>query len=393
MSVDKTKLINGPINVIRIEQTINKINKVLYLFLDYHLPINSQSKCDNFESIDIVNYFNNIFSESIPHTLDFFMEVQTLDIKEYDEKEQYIKKTYIAEVNKFFIKNFKSTKLNKSIRFHYFDIRDKFDMFLNYKINSMNEFIINMNTMYEKYKLNFETFKSELTFCNEYIEIISLIFQQKPYESYLGNYSQLYIEYLNDLNKTVHKLITKYNNQNIKSKLDKLISYVSVYITELKQIIEQIFKNIESYTKLNKFDRKSNNIINFDEESILNNLYNITILFKRFKKNIVTLHSVIIDCYFIKRFCDKDYITHAIIYSGGNHSARILKFLICELDFKITHISNYSDTKLNPTYITQKIKTIKGDNVNDELNSIKKIIFPQDMTQCSDLTTFPDNFS
>lgn len=35
---DKAIYVNGPVNTIRIEGKINNVNKVIYLFGDYHMP-------------------------------------------------------------------------------------------------------------------------------------------------------------------------------------------------------------------------------------------------------------------------------------------------------------------------------------------------------------------
>ena len=54
------KKVNGPINVIRMEGRVNNIDKVIYIFMDVHYPVDSQTKCDNIFSKDKRRYFNNI---------------------------------------------------------------------------------------------------------------------------------------------------------------------------------------------------------------------------------------------------------------------------------------------------------------------------------------------
>jgi hypothetical protein len=36
--------INGPLNVVRLEGKINKIKKVIYVFLDIHIDVNNHTK-------------------------------------------------------------------------------------------------------------------------------------------------------------------------------------------------------------------------------------------------------------------------------------------------------------------------------------------------------------
>jgi hypothetical protein len=49
--------INGPHNVVRLEGIVNGHNKVLYLFFDVHLDIFQQTKCEDFDNIDIGQFF------------------------------------------------------------------------------------------------------------------------------------------------------------------------------------------------------------------------------------------------------------------------------------------------------------------------------------------------
>ena len=51
-----SKTINGPINVVRLEGEINKIKKVLYVFMDVHINIKSQTKCEDQMSDDVTAY-------------------------------------------------------------------------------------------------------------------------------------------------------------------------------------------------------------------------------------------------------------------------------------------------------------------------------------------------
>lgn len=48
--------INGPINTVRLEGKIGDVKKVIYLFMDNHVPVNSQSQCRDFAGTDVAKY-------------------------------------------------------------------------------------------------------------------------------------------------------------------------------------------------------------------------------------------------------------------------------------------------------------------------------------------------
>jgi hypothetical protein len=118
-------LVNGPINVVRLEGTINNIKKILYVFFDYHANINLQTECESYDSKDIVTYFYDIFKSS-NKPVDFFFEVKSSTITKNNITP--FKNIYINNINKFYTRSKfdESVKKNikKNIRFHYLDIRD-----------------------------------------------------------------------------------------------------------------------------------------------------------------------------------------------------------------------------------------------------------------------------
>ena len=105
-------LINGPVNVVRLEGEIEGVHKVLYLFFDTHLRRTSQSKCDNIFATDIQHYLvDNLMNKpnSGNKTYDFFMETDPID---FPEAKLYIDADgYIWSVNKVFARLFKKEGL------------------------------------------------------------------------------------------------------------------------------------------------------------------------------------------------------------------------------------------------------------------------------------------
>jgi len=56
--------INGPVNYIQLNGTINNINKNITIFLDTHLDLDNQTRCDSFDSIDISQYLYKLIKNA-----------------------------------------------------------------------------------------------------------------------------------------------------------------------------------------------------------------------------------------------------------------------------------------------------------------------------------------
>jgi hypothetical protein len=328
--------INGPVNVIRLEGIIHDIKKIIYIYFDHHYPINKQTKCDGYLNYDIVTYLNKEFIKVDDKNIDFFMETSFNQESELLKNINY-KDRYIDEINKFFISNIiiknnknLGTKINKNIRFHYVDIRESFKTQSFHKLFQSIKNIINENKNYKDYKKYIDTILDEL-------DKLKNILKESD-------------------NKIIYKLKTKYKYPDIKDKLNILLNKLYVDIDILKINV----KNIETIK---------------DAEIIYLEL--------------IGVYSWLMDIYFLRRFLDKDYINHSIIYCGSGHSLRYIHFLIREFNFKITHAA----------YITKPIGLVNEilrnyesyDIAND--NEIYRIFNSPDNIQCIDISSFPDNFS
>lgn len=61
----------GPVNYVQLSGKINNINKNITIFLDKHMGLDNQTRCDSFDSVDISQYlYQLIVNASKP--LDFF---------------------------------------------------------------------------------------------------------------------------------------------------------------------------------------------------------------------------------------------------------------------------------------------------------------------------------
>lgn len=328
--------INGPVNVIRLEGNIHDIKKIIYVYFDHHYPINKQTKCDGYLNDDIVTFLNKEFIKVDDKIIDFFMETS------FNQEDNLIKNLnykdkYIDEINKFFVSNIiiknnnnLGTKINKHIRFHYVDIRENFKTHSYYKLFQSIKTDINENKKYKDYKIHIDIILDELDKLKEMLKD-------------------------ND-NKFIYKLKTKYVYSDIKDKLNKLLDKFYVDIDILKLNV----RNINTV--------KDTEIVYLD---------------------LIGVYSWLMDIYFLRRFLDKNYIKHSIIYCGSGHSLRYIHFLIREFNFKITHAA----------YLTKPIGLVNEILRNYESydvasdNEIYKLFNSPEHIQCIDISSFPENFS
>jgi len=377
--MDKYKKINGPINVIRVEGKIFGNKKILYLFLDKHFTLESQTKCQDYLSDDVVTYLNREFHKIKDKNIDFFVETAQTDkiIESYD----VYKDRYIDEVVKFFYKYIKKennknlgTTISNNIRFHYVDIRNytrKYIYKYIFKLEKINKVLlesINIVKPVLQLKLGLKTSKKLI----ENIEMLIKIVENPDLN--VDNKNLLKINYI------MNKINNKYNHEELKKYMKSIIH---IFIDELNKLKLELVRlhdncnNIIDLITIHKDDNKLNSLIE-DSTAII---YNID------HKSVVAF-AWLMDIYFLRRFLDKDYIEYAVAYTGGAHSLYYIYFLVKKYDFKITHAS-----KINENIKIEKINSELKNNKNININYLWNIFFTEeDILQCSDLSSLPDNF-
>jgi hypothetical protein len=380
--MDKYKKINGPINIIRLEGKIFGHNKILYLFLDKHFAVQSQTKCQDYLSDDVVTYLNREFHKIKDKNIDFFVETAQTDkvLESYD----VYKDRYIDEVIKFFYKYIKKdnnknlgTIISNHIRFHYVDIRNYIRKYIYKYILTLEKVnnILNANIHIVKPQFQLKSGIKSIKKLIENIEILIKIIENPNLNVDLhSDKNLLKINYIINkiTNKYNHSELTKYMKTLIKMFIDELNYFKSKLITlqdNLNTIIDLILKE--------KYGDKINSLIKESNKSI-----------SSLNMDSVYAFSWLIDIYFIRRVLDKDYIDHAVAYTGGAHSLIYVYFLVKNFDFKITHAS-----KINGNIKIDKINSELKNNKNIKMNYLWDIFLPEnDILQCSDLSTFPNNF-
>lgn len=336
--------ISGPLNIVRLEGKIDGINKVLYLFFDFHLK---ETKCKEYDSLDIVQLFNKFIDESKNYNNEWDLFIEN-DIKVKESKKvldkSYLSGNYINEIINFFENKFTESvnnlvKRENNIRYHFFDIR--------FQIN----FDIIHNDIYNLIYYNYEK--------NVLIDRLNNI-----YNLMLNDYN--YLKGKNNINKN-------FKNLNVKN---IIINLLNVYVEDVKKLLIE-FKNIKKDLKKKKYFL----IKELNEQDVYDN--KVQNILNDFSKRYLEIYFKITDLYFLRRFLDKNYIKNGIIYSGNHHCLHIILNLVKLFKFRVSHVS-YSSINL------QEINSFisKSNNFKDLI----KILLPKYLIQCSSMKNFPDMF-
>jgi len=369
-------LINGPVNVIRLEGKIGDTKKMVYIFGDNHIDITNQTKCEDI-SIDIDQLFPLIFKENKKMKYDFFVE---MDKEVRDNKTNYKKydMRYISNVVEFFVENFRevlNSKVNtsekyKNTRFHYFDIRtEHFKNLMNVHYN-LSEFLGNLNTYDTIFKQDLSELSDALNIYLKLLKDLTLNLQKSDIKDMVKLRKKYNHKIVNDHMKEILKIHIKLLEESQKE-LEILIGLVNKFIKDFeKNKLLDPFKLLEEY------------------KILFNNIYSID-------DKISVLLAYTTDLFFLRRFLDKNYIKNGIIYCGIAHCQHMAYVLVKYFNFKITHI-HYKDNKLTLKKLMDKLKKLKYDD-----NKVNKLailmgrgnINSELLYQCVDMSKFPKNLT
>lgn len=392
-NITKKYYINGPESVFRLEGIINGINKIIYIFGEYH---SEYTECEDYNnSIDIDRFFIKIFKKNLikdkNKIFDFFVEMYNED-RNMDLKIKY--SMHIAKIRKLVTYNTKiindKVQINKdlsNIRSHFFDIRIIFEKY-GLDLNDIEKLLYKYCNYDNIDKLNYliqqlDIFKKR---------IVYFIFGENIFDKDLN------IIISNIINKNLLKILDKYNNKDIQEIIKTLfIKYMKNFIIiidnidkfkiSILKILDEI--NIKDFTKL-----KSNEY--YDYINIIN--YNIKVNIENILDLYTTTKACITDLYLIRRILDKDYINNIIIYSGDLHNRHIRSILLKYFNFEITHCNiNYKDFDMLKHIENENEIIKKYDDILDieyQLTILSnRLSINSDIKQCINLFEFPDNLS
>lgn len=371
MDLNKSQTyVNGPINFFRLKNN----NKDIYLFSDIHKDLNNQTECDEINSINIDKFFLNFFKNN-KKQVDFMLETY----KDYQNNCE--SQNYLFKLRKMFNSFYKKNPYYENLRIHYLDIR-------NYKyleqIHQNSYYLIDYLKSNNIYK--FKTINEKLDTMKFYLN--------KIMDYYLNNLDKSYdTDKENIFENLLDKIMNKYNNIDNKQKINKFletnfykkIKYTNELIINLKTKLNEYSINIENSNKKDKYVVCNKNKKDYEkyiyEYSFYNTKeyydikYEINNKCSEIKEQIDIIKLTIMDCYFLRRFLDKDYITNNIVYTGFIHTIEYLYFLVKHYDFKIIEMDDKN------SYTIKELNNIIKNN-NSIYDVINILLSKQSFKQC-----------
>ena len=400
--------INGPVNVIRLEGEIDGIKKVLYVFMDFHEDVTTQTRCDDIKSKDVNTYLVENFDKINEGNkiYDFFYETRPTWILR--EKGPY-KENYIEELdhlfNKSFIINKDKNVVGKSnnfpnVRLHYADIRDYLIQNYELTLNLDHEIDNIMNRGYFDYQDSMLITDSLNIILANIMNVYNIIYNSssgkkkvkpsipKSYET-LEKYTPL--DYINKIKNFVDKIRNRYNHKDVKTKInhimDNELNRIFIkYLDNIDDYFTFLDKNKNTYNNPRKLSNKRNYGTHYGplQFNQLQTLTKLSLLNYKHLHTETHLFAFITDMFFLRRFLEKDYVTNGISYTGAAHSNNYIYCLVKYFNFKITHYSYLKGNSIKK--ITNIIK--RSDNSRD----LDQYFWPPYFQQCSDMTDFPKLF-
>ena len=338
--------LNGPVNFFKLKNG----DKEVYLFGDRHNNIENQGECDELESFNFDKYLKYFFKHNTKN-IDFMLETPMKPNKYYDKNYNYI---YIHKISKVFQELYDKNPYYKYLKVHYIDIRT----FNNidepyYYVRNIQGYINNKGLYDFQYIINTLEIINKLL--NEQINIID-----KYYKDEKSN-----VDKENIVDVLFNKIITKYNNKENKIKINKFFK-VMCY-ERMKFLIDEITKFITDCNKYQKIfddnkDKLDTKHMNSNKELYKQYLsfegFDDTDEYKKIKDDVlITVNEIetqiadigvyIMDCYFLRRLLDKDYIKNSIVYTGNAHTTDYLHFLVKNYDYKIVEYGTINDISSN----------------------------------------------
>jgi len=93
-----TIYVNGPINVVNLSGTIYGIKKNVQLFMDVHVPVEYETQCSDYNSINFPQYFvEKMKNADKTKFYDFFLETTLTNINAPNKEN---KERYYDKINK-----------------------------------------------------------------------------------------------------------------------------------------------------------------------------------------------------------------------------------------------------------------------------------------------------
>lgn len=401
--------VNGPINTIRLEGEVDGIKKIVYLLMDYHIETPEQTECVQDDNIDLHQYLRKTFKDTKDSGVnyDFFFEISPTEFK---RPVSLYKEKYIEQVVKWFKREFNfdpkknivfNSKSYPHVRLHYIDIRGYLHGYgyssLSELNNGANHMLCNMGSFTGKNMKRVENLIKQLLehmLFTEKILFGNLPKINKKDGVILTSSKKVDKKFIQEKSiKFAKKIRYKYKNKNVQKKINSFLEKdirpdIKKVINRSNEILKKYIKGdtelseIKKYWLFENFYGRHKYGVPYPQkqEIIWSYVHWTNEMFNSFMTSFVRL----MDLYFLRRLLDKKYVTNAIVYTGAYHSDNYVYYLVKYFNFKITHVS-YSNPK-DLSKLNKKIKEL------DSSAKITPLTWTYELYQCSDLSSFPENF-
>ena len=391
--------INGPVNIVRLEGNVGGVNKVIHLFMDFHMQVNQQTECDNVRNIDVDKFLVKLFDENKGKIYDLFVENNPLYPYRFPDltklKGRYLFEQTAKLMNKAM--RFDKDKVVQSgefdnVRFHYADIRE----YTTRKTDKVFNEIRNLVSLCER---NYRVTYGDIVVVVDGLKLIvanmiwlyNTIYKEVPKEyrkskviftnnqEILASYSEE--DYRGIGENIVFKIMDVYDNVGVKEVMNKIMhedvheNFQSFFekMNDMIDYLNKLEKTFEPYKGKNIFTvlfLRTTGIYNYGLDlSKLFDLYDML-----YEELVGGVSAKMMDVYTLRRMLDKKYMTNIIAYTGAAHSVNYVRYLVKYFGFRVVGAA-YVDRDIG-----QAMDIIKKSKSSDELH---KLFFTPIFKQCS----------
>jgi hypothetical protein len=369
--------VNGPINVIRLEN-LNE-NKNVHIFLLSPSTINNQTKCKNVDSIDMTKYVTdqiNLTNKKKNITIYHENDVQTM-VNDFSMNKRL---DYVTTFYKF-LKREQNKKTNSVV----YKSLDSCGTFFRFIWNAVDDILLilqsnNVHNLSEKIKKNIAIIKY-------YINILKKI---------LKNESSPNKEHKR-ITDFIKKILSQKKIKDTKGKkiINQIIKKCNKNIALVEKLLENTEKHIDDFFSINHYEKNFIKCDSFNEYFETSMDSHLHMFISKMKHDIDMIEIIIINI--INILQDTTFILDvhqgvktSIVFVFRNHLPFILYELINKLNFSITHCAHSSRSLKTCENIISKTSL-------DEIGIVVAKLFYGDTAknfqlQCVNLSKFPSGF-
>ena len=422
---DKVINVDGPLNIVRLEGNIGKNKKVIYLFMDVHNNLTTETQCASIDSINVKNYiYDELLSNDKKSSkiVDVFIE-NGFGTDQLKDNLNYIhsRKIYIDNIiNFFYINSQHNAKYIKNVRYHDIDPRkflsNIFDTFKGVRQKIYE--ILDPRYVYDDIKLYHNMIHDLITEHKINVNSVCEILKNNKNNSDKNNTNNTdnadNADNVDDaIQSFINKLRNSYNNDNVKKIMNKLLDDSIDMLLIGNKLLDNMLDLLEKHKNnnlmpLNKINReypfyhgidciKNIQYTSFDFGpnylEIKKFANEMESLLDAYYRHICTKYMcIVMDVNLLRRFLDKEYVTNCVVYTGASHSIYYIINLVKYFNFKITHIGKHDEND-NKENINSEIEKFihNTKNFNECSQYVNEHLIPNQL-QCTTLHNFPSCF-